>query len=179
MDAGHELGHVVIHGHRPPPTSDKDPRRKVMEQQAFQFAGAFLLPAQSFESDFWSRTLEEPLALKPKWRVAVAAIIMLASHLGLISDRKQLRLWKRAEPFDDEWSPERPVLLRRSFELMLEAKVVSVDRILNHVKLLATYIEDLAGLPRERISDDPAPISFRERELAFVRHHKLALPRFR
>ena len=169
MDAAHELGHILLHRHCPAPTSDKDPRHKVMEQQAFRFAGAFLLPADSFGSDVWSCTLEEFLALKPKWRVAVSAMILRASHLGLISEDKQRRLWqqysrrrwKKGEPFDAEWTPEQPVLLRRSVELVLDAGAASVDRFLSELKLPPTDIELLAGLSPGTLSHGPSPIRFR------------------
>jgi len=190
MDAAHELGHAVVHRNCPAPTSDKDPRHKVMEQQAFRFAGALLLPRESFANEVWTCSLEELLALKPKWRVAVAAMILRSAHLGLISESQQLRLWKqyssrrwkKAEPFDDEWTPEQPVLLRRSIELMLEEKVTSVDQFLSAIKLPATDIEDLAGLSPGTISDGPSPIAFRggrastdasdSNVLSFERHAK-------
>ncbi len=172
MDAAHELGHIVIHRNCPPPTSEKDPLHKLMEEQAFRFAGSFLLPEESFANEVWSCTLDELLALKAKWRVAVAAMIMRAASLRLISKPQEGRLWrqyssrkwKKGEPYDDEWSPEQPFLLRRSFEMMLESKVVSIDRVLNEIKLPATDIEVLAGLPHGTISNGPSPISFRKNE---------------
>ncbi len=169
MDVGHELGHVVLHPRCPRPKSDKDPNHKLMEQQAFRFAGAFLLPAESFAQDIWSASLEELLALKPKWRMAVSAMILRAAHLGLISENQKdklwrqhtFRKWKRSEPYDDEWSTEQPALLRRSFELIREAGVASVDRILNEIKLPASDIESLAGLPRGSLTEGIIPLTFR------------------
>jgi Zn-dependent peptidase ImmA (M78 family)/transcriptional regulator with XRE-family HTH domain len=172
MDAAHELGHVVLHRNGAQPAGAKDPRQKLMERQAFRFASAFLLPAESFAADVWSCSLDELLGLKPKWRVSVSAMIMRAERLGLISESQTQRLWrhystrrwKRGEPFDDEWSPEQPVFLRRSLELLLGERVVSIDRILNDVKIPATDIEDLTGLPRGTLSEGPIPIAFRESE---------------
>jgi Zn-dependent peptidase ImmA (M78 family)/transcriptional regulator with XRE-family HTH domain len=169
MDAAHELGHIAVHRHVASPKSDKDPRHKVMEEQAFKFAGAFLLPAESFASDAWSFTLDELVALKKKWRVSVSAMIMRARRLNLISAEHEEKLWKqygtrrwrKAEPLDDELVPEQPAYLRRALELMLAANVVSTDSILNEIKIPATDIEDLTGLPRGAISDGPVPIAFR------------------
>jgi Zn-dependent peptidase ImmA (M78 family) len=166
------LGHVVLHRNGAQPAGAKDPRQKLMERQAFRFASAFLLPAESFAADVWSCSLDELLGLKPKWRVSVSAMIMRAERLGLISESQTQRLWrhystrrwKRGEPFDDEWSPEQPVFLRRSLELLLGERVVSIDRILNDVKIPATDIEDLTGLPRGTLSEGPIPIAFRESE---------------
>lgn len=173
MDAAHELGHVVVHGRCSPPASEKDPLHKVMEGQAFRFASTFLLPAESFSQDVWMASLDEFLALKPKWKVAIAAMIMRCHRLGIVSDEQSSRLWaqysggrrrwKRAEPFDSEWQPEQPLLLRRSIELILKERVASVDELLNEIRLPATDIEDLAGLPRGTISEGAIPISFRER----------------
>lgn len=172
MDAAHELGHVVIHMHCAEPANEKDPLHKLMEQQAFRFAGAFLLPAEGFSQDVWAGTIDEFLALKPKWQVAVSAMMMRARHLELISEAQidrlwrlyngRVRRWRYGEPFDDQWIPEQPLLLRRSFELLLSERVVSVDNILSEIRLSPTDIEDLAGLPRGTLSDGTTPIAFRQ-----------------
>ncbi len=172
LDAAHELGHVAMHRACPEPAGEKDPIHKLMEQQAFHFAGSFLLPAESFTSDLWSCTLDEFLALKPKWRVSVAAMIMRARRLNIISDVTERRLWmqysrrgwKRGEPFDGEWPPEQPVLLRRSFELMLFEGGMSPDQVLHELRLDPGDIEELAGLPRGMMINGPpgpTPIAFR------------------
>ncbi len=169
LDAAHELGHVALHRNCPEPSGEKDPRHKVMEQQAFRFAGAFLLPAESFANDLWSFSLDEFVALKLKFRVSVAAMIMRARRLDLVSETHERRLWsqysrrgwKRGEPFDDEWAPEQPVLLRRSFELMLDQGGISVDHVLGELRLDPSDVEDLAGLPRGTMSSGPTPIAFR------------------
>jgi hypothetical protein len=174
MDAAHELGHIVLHRRCPAPKSDKDPRHKLMETQAFRFATSFLLPSESFANDIFVCNLEELLAIKPKWRVSVAAMITRAAQLDLIAADQHARLrrtysnrkWKRREPFDDEWIPEQPVFLRRSLELVLGAGVASADSIVNDVRLPATDIEDLTGLPRGTLSDGPLPLSFRSSEEA-------------
>jgi Zn-dependent peptidase ImmA (M78 family)/DNA-binding XRE family transcriptional regulator len=168
MDAAHELGHMVIHYNCPTPSSEKDPAYKLMESQAFLFAGAFLLPSESFSDDVYTASLDEFLAVKPKWHVSVAAMIMRARQLGLITDDSERRLWvqynrrgwKRGEPYDDEWPPEQPVLLRRSFEMILDASVTSIDDIRNSIKIDSTDIEELASLPRGTISNGPTPIAF-------------------
>ena len=51
LDVGHELGHLVLHRHVPQDV--KEIHHNLIEKQAFRFAGALLLPATSFFSDFY------------------------------------------------------------------------------------------------------------------------------
>jgi Zn-dependent peptidase ImmA (M78 family) len=127
------------------------------------------MPVESFSQDVYTGTLQEFLGLKPKWRVSVVAMVMRARRLSLITERQDNRLWplisrngwRKSEPFDDRWTPEQPVLLRRSFELMLDERVVSADSIIDAIEIAPTDIEELTGLPRGTISDGPVPIAFR------------------
>ncbi len=154
FDLAHELGHLVLHRHFQR-TTDRD-RHKLMEKQAHQFAGAFLLPAETFASEVrMPVTLDDLLLLKRRWGVSVAAIMMRLHALGLLDEEAKLALFKRrsarwggkSEPGDGDRKPEQPRLLRRTIDLLVDENVMPLDAIPRHVGLAASDIEMLTGLP--------------------------------
>lgn len=156
FDLAHELGHLVLHRHIQR-TTDRD-RHKLMEKQAHHFAGAFLLPAETFASDVrMPVTLDDLLLLKRRWGVSVAAIMMRLHALGLLDEEAKLALFKRrsarwggkSEPGDGDRKPEQPRLLRRTIDLVVDENVMPLDAIPRHIGLAASDIEMLAGLPEE------------------------------
>ncbi|WP_406722003.1 XRE family transcriptional regulator [Streptomyces althioticus] len=120
FDAAHELGHLVLHGHTGK-IGDK-----VTESQAHEFAAAFLMPADDIRSELPER-LDWPafLRLKAKWHVSLAALLVRAKTLGVMSEHTytqgwkalSVRGWRKAEP-GPLGNPEAPVLLQRALELM-------------------------------------------------------------
>ncbi len=154
FDLAHELGHLVLHRHIQR-TTDRD-RHKLMERQAHHFAGAFLLPAETFASDVrMPVTLDDLLLLKRRWGVSVAAITMRLYALALLDEEGKLALFKRrsarwggkSEPGDGDRKPEQPRLLRRTIDLLVDENVMPLDAIPRHMGLAAFDIEMLAGLP--------------------------------
>lgn len=154
FDAAHELGHLVLHRHIGRVT---DPaRHKAMEKQAHRFAGAFLLPAQSFRRDIsLPVTLDSLLLLKQRWGVSVAAMIMRLEAIDIISSDESTALFKRrskrwgakVEPNDEMRPPEKPRLLKRTVDLLLTSGVLTAHGLEQHLGLAAVDIESLAGLP--------------------------------
>lgn len=80
----HELGHIVLHRY---PLPD-------MENEANQFASAFLMPAADIAPDLQRLTIERAAALKPYWKVSMAALIYKAKSLGVIDEGKSQYLWR-------------------------------------------------------------------------------------
>lgn len=121
LSLAHELGHTVMHFDR-----DLDP--KAAEDQANWFAGAFLLPRESFSSDIRGRlSLADLAALKRKWRVSMQAIAYRARRLGLIDERRYKSIcvqmshkqWRKAEPV--EISRESPRQVARMLKTHMDA----------------------------------------------------------
>ncbi len=155
FDLAHEVGHLVLHRHIQRTTDNA--RHKLMETQAHRFAGAFLLPAETFASEVHvPPTLDDLLLLKRRWGVSAAAIIMRLTALELLDDDGALILHKRrsarwggkSEPGDEDRRPEQPRLLRRTIDLLVEEKVMPLDAIPRHIGLAAGDVEALAGLPK-------------------------------
>ncbi|MCB5182673.1 helix-turn-helix domain-containing protein [Streptomyces antimicrobicus] len=129
FDAAHELGHLVLHG-----VTGKI-GDKATESQAHEFAAAFLMPASDIKSELPDR-LDWPalLRLKAKWHVSLAALLVRAKTLGVMSENAyaqgwkalSVRGWRKVEP-GSLGNPETPVLLRRALELTEKTGVSSGD----------------------------------------------------
>jgi Zn-dependent peptidase ImmA (M78 family) len=105
----HELGHVIMH--RMPSGS--------MDEEAFDFASEFMMPELEIRSSFFPLNLDRLVRLKMKWRVSMQWILRWANKLGAVSNSYYRALmmkisqqgWRKIEPFDSEWTLERPALL--------------------------------------------------------------------
>jgi len=139
-----------------------DPHRyKLMEDQAHRFAGAFLLPAETFAADVKTPvTLDSLLLLKQRWGVSVAAMVMRLWALKIIDDDAKSLLFKRrsarwgvkAEPGDDGRAPEQVRLLKRTIELLASSGVLPLEAVSGYVGLSASDIEKLTGLPQNYLT---------------------------
>lgn len=154
FDLAHELGHLILHRHIARPNERE--RYKQLEGQAHRFAGAFLLPAETFSSEVRTPvTLDDLLLLKRRWGASVAAMVMRLRTLKILDEEAAQLLFKRrsarwgakAEPGDEDRAPEQPRLLHRTIELLVDENVMPREAIPRHMGLAAHDIEKLAGLP--------------------------------
>lgn len=154
FDLAHELGHLILHKHIPRATDRV--RHNQMEKQAHAFAGAFLLPAETFANEIRTPiTLDSLLLLKQRWGVSVAAIIMRLEALEIISEEEKQILFKRrsarwgvrSEPGDESRAPEKPRLLKRSIDLLLSSGVMTRESLEHYFGLSSSDIEALSSLP--------------------------------
>lgn len=170
FDAAHELGHALFHKAVDGARFGRAAEYALYEIQAHRFAAAFLLPAEAFANEFYSATLDSLQAIKAKWKVSIAMMIKRAQDLGFISDETAKKLWinysrrrwRGNEPLDDKLVPEQPRLLRRSFELLLEKRIIAKEHITTQLPFAPVDIERLAGLDvgfiSERSPDVDPPI---------------------
>ncbi|WP_280156395.1 XRE family transcriptional regulator [Piscinibacter sp. XHJ-5] len=154
FDLAHELGHLILHKHIARP-NERD-RYKQLELQAHRFAGAFLLPAETFSKEVRTPvTLDDLLLLKRRWGVSVAAMVMRLRALKVIDEdgaqalfkRRSARWGMKSEPGDGDRPPEQPRLLRRTIDLLVESNVLPREAIPRQIGLAAFDIAMLAGLP--------------------------------
>jgi Zn-dependent peptidase ImmA (M78 family)/predicted transcriptional regulator len=174
FDLAHEIGHLILHKFIP--RSDERDRYNQMEKQAHRFAGALLLPSETFADEVrLPPNLDNLLILKQRWGVSVAAMMMRLHALGLLSDEAKLSLFKRrsarwgskAEPGDGKWEPETPRLLRRTIDLLVSEGILAVEDIPRYLGLSPLDVEKLCGL-RENYFNSPAQVV----DLATLRHAK-------
>ncbi len=154
FDLAHELGHLILHRYIARPTERE--RHNQLEKQAHHFAGAFLLPAETFSNEVRTPvTLDDLLLLKRRWGVSVAAMVMRLRALKILDEDGAQSLFKRrsarwggkAEPGDGDRAPEQPRLLRRTIDLLTDQNVMPREALPRHIGLGAHDIEKLAGLP--------------------------------
>lgn len=143
MSASHELGHLVMHQPLPANTD--------VHQEADRFAGAFLMPADSFRADVpASTTLDTFLQIKMKWGVSVQAAIVRANHLGLITERKYRTLfqalsakgWRKQEPLSNRVPLERPRAFRQIVEIVY-GKQLDYRKIAEDISYPEPFVRDL------------------------------------
>ena len=142
----HELGHLVMHRFPTP----------AMEQEANEFASAFLLPAADIKPAFSSRkmTLELLASLKPEWQVSMQSLLMRASSLGNISPNQSRYLWQQIsargwrlrEPAELEIPPERPSVLDSIIRTHLDALGFSLAELARLVPLHEQEFASMYGV---------------------------------
>ncbi len=161
MDAAHELGHLILHRFVEPQQLRTPGFHKLLEQQAFRFGSAFLMPS-SWLKELWAPTLDAFLALKARWKVSIAAMISRSENLGVVNADQAQRLWinynrrqwRKNEPLDDKLIPEEPRIIKRCLELLLEDRTKTRDQILLDLNLNSRDVEQLAGLPSGFLSSN-------------------------
>ena len=98
----YELGHLILNG-RLARTVEK-------ERACHRFAGAFLIPADALIEQLGrSRNWIEPRELqliKEAWGVSMAAVMLRARALGVITPNTAAKMWQRFE--DNGWDKREP-----------------------------------------------------------------------
>jgi Zn-dependent peptidase ImmA (M78 family) len=159
FDAAHELGHLVMH-------PDPEPGNKTMERQAHAFAASFLMPADQVRDELptkapTKRDQGHLLGLKRTWGVSVAALYYRARELKTISPEAHrnamIRLsdwgWRKSEP-GDLGPYERPTLLRRGLDLVVESTGTSEDTIANALGIPSDRLNEICGPGRPIVGVD-------------------------
>jgi Zn-dependent peptidase ImmA (M78 family) len=81
FNAAHELGHLVLHG------EDQTPHGQEAEQEANQFAAAFLMPrAGVLAQGLTNASVSRVLVAKQRWNVSAMAMAHRANELGLMTE---------------------------------------------------------------------------------------------
>jgi Zn-dependent peptidase ImmA (M78 family) len=124
----HELGHLIMHSL---PNQD-------MEEQADLFASEFLMPELEIRPQLQRVDLTVLAVLKRVWRVSMAALLVRAKQLKVITQAKYTALWKqmsalgfrRREPGELDLAPETPRLLDELLAFHRERLSMSLDDLL-------------------------------------------------
>jgi Zn-dependent peptidase ImmA (M78 family)/transcriptional regulator with XRE-family HTH domain len=124
FDFAHELGHLIMH-------QGIETGCRTTEQQANNFASAFLMPRSAFASEFprvrstylnWDSLIQ----MKVRWGVSLKAIIYRAKALGLLSPEKAKSAYiylskngyTKNERGDDLMLIEQPTMLQNAIDLL-------------------------------------------------------------
>lgn len=168
FDAAHELAHLCLHRWVGAEEIDDKARLKEIEREADHFAGAFLLPRQSFPNEIYSPRAESFVDLKARWKVSIQAMVYRAKDLGLFDERQVTNLykqisyknWRKIEPLDRGTKAiqfEEPLLLKKITELVFSSGRYSMDSFKADVALSDYDLEKLTGYSFVANSDEVAP----------------------
>jgi len=156
FDVAHEIGHLVLHQGIGQEEVENPKVLKKIENEANRFAGALLLPRQSFPNEVFTTRLDAFVELKRRWRVAIQAMVYRCKDLGIFDEYqitnlyKQIsaRKWRTREPLDDPDAlpGERPRTLRRAVSLAVSAGRKRSDDIPTELGLAPSTIEGLCDL---------------------------------
>lgn len=160
FDMAHELGHIVLHPWSEDIESLSKEDFKNREKQADMFAGAFLLPKDSFLQDIlqYPTDLNYYRHLKKKWKVSIQAMIVRAKQLNVITASQyqyMFRLlskkrWRMPEP-DDVRGELNESIFQGAIDLLFENNILSSKSLLydfkrNGICLYPDMIEKLLFL---------------------------------
>ena len=164
----HELGHMILHS-SVEITADN---LNVIEKQANRFAGALLLPQESFSREVLGTSLNHFLFLKEKWGVAISAMAYRAKDLDILSDNQFSYLMrqmnalkiKKREPLDELFQVPKPGILADSIRLLIDKRVQSRAQIEDALALNLSDVESLCGLSPGDLDTRVVPFSLRVTE---------------
>jgi len=159
-DLAHELGHLVLHKSIRKTDFSLKSEFNLIEEQADRFAGAFLLPSETFTLDFSIPTLDVLRMLKEKWKTSIAMMIKRCENLGIIDKNYAKNLWisyyrrdwRKKEPLDDILPIEQPRFIRRCFETLIKENVQTKNDLIARLPF-ANDMEQLACLPKGYLSE--------------------------
>lgn len=167
FNVGHELGHLVMHRFLPPGTLGRTDAYHLVESQAHRFAGAFLLPADTFAEEIHVPSLDVLIALKARWNVSAATMLQRMLDLEFITAEqfKRLRIayskrkWNKGEPLDAETPVEEPRLLSRSLDLLLVHKLQTREQMRQHIG--SKLVEEITCSRPGLLSDQQPDVQIR------------------
>ncbi len=163
LDLAHELGHLFLHRGVTEAQLRHPDMFRLIEDHAFRFGAALLLPEHSFLEDLYSVSLDALLALKLKWKVSIAMMIERLKDLSIVNHEQHKRLrinysarqWNRAEPYDREIETEKPEYLGKATKLMFDGRVQTIDQFSANTGFSKEWIGRLLNISPVLISPKP------------------------
>ena len=157
FDIAHELGHLLMHADY---YSEEDLKNSAihekLENEADRFAGAFLLPKESFSKDVFSTSIDHFIQMKAKWVVSIGCMIYRCDTLGILSsnqikylkDQMTTRVYWRKEPLDREMPVEKPFAHKQAILLLLENGIITPRQLVEETGCSAEEIEQYCYLDK-------------------------------
>lgn len=146
----HELGHLIMHI----PFSEEadfydNEDLNIVEKQADQFAGAFLIPTHQARYQFKDLTYSKLSELKMHWKVSKQAIIYRAKDAGAISETKFKNLFIELSRFGERKTEKVEIQIDQP---TLFNKIIQFHE--TRLELTKKQIaEDLAGITEADFND--------------------------
>lgn len=153
FDLAHELGHLILHSWVQSDDIVKKEISERIEKEADRFAGAFLLPAESFANDMVSISINHLFNLKPYWKVSAGAMIYRMSDLDIVTENQlrylkmKMRPYWRKEINEDKIYFEEPSLFKIVIEIIKEHGIKTSEDILREIPFYKKDIDSMCNLP--------------------------------
>lgn len=174
FDVAHELGHKVLHDPYLNLDDLSKEEFKQIEQEANDFAAAFLLPKDSFLRDvsIHPNDLMYYKLLKKKWCVSISAMVMRAYKLGAITNGTYQYMqrsisqkgWRTVEPLDEIKDVREPVSMKQAIELLIENEYITGEKFMGKLSkdyglsLFREEVEELLGLEKGYLKSESLPV---------------------
>lgn len=174
FDLAHELGHLILHKG----VNNDVIENPMIEKQANYFASCLLLPKATFINEFpqfhraripWDRLFE----MKLRWKVSIAALLMRAHELGLISDSARQKAfihishkgWRTCEPADRSDHPkhielEEPEMIKNAVNLLMNTHKDFLPKMKQELNLSNDLIRQIINMPDISNADFEFPKSY-------------------
>lgn len=158
LDLSHELFHLMYHHEiTTEDIMNDEALHKKLEEQANKFAGAFLLPKETFLKDITDISFYNLAGIKKKWGVSIQAMIQRLYNLGQITSNQRVYLITRIkdrknELFDEQIRPEKPVLINNAFKYLINNGITK-DYISENTNLSIEHIINLTSIDPEIFQD--------------------------
>lgn len=166
FNLAHELAHLALHADVELNGGNLDR----IERQANRFAGAFLLPRETFSREVLGSSLAFFKSLKARWGVAIAAMAYRARDMGILSENQYSYLFRqmnalkirKVEPLDDAFPVNRPGVLAEGVRMLVEHGVHTRAQIETSLGLNLRDVEAIAGLPEGYLDQKVVRMRFRD-----------------
>lgn len=167
FNLAHELGHIVLHEFID--ENEYYENHKEIESQANQFASSFLLPKESFVNEYFSSDIPHLIRMKKRWKVSMQAITMRAKDIGIISTDSCNNIFRRIsyagyrtiEPLDNEIEVNKPQLLKRSIELIIDNNIITKENLIESLCIPKRYLTKILNLDDNYFNNDSKIVDFK------------------
>lgn len=175
FDIAHELGHLLMHAdYYSNEDFEKKPIKEKLEDEANRFAGALLMPKDSFSKDVFSSSIDHFIQLKHKWKASISSMIYRCDTLGILSDNQikylkdqmTKRSFWRNEPLDNKIQIEKPFMCKQAINLLLDNDILTPLQISEDIGCYPEEIEKYCYLEKGTLSvkiDTSNVISLKDR----------------
>lgn len=141
FDIAHELGHLLLH-YKVEFTNLNRKEHKAIENEANLFAGAFLLPEESFLEDLGTiarvTNPDSYIDLKKKWKTSLQVLGYRAANLGILDSKKHRNFYAalhrkgylKREPLDESLSIQKPQKIKSIIDLVAKKGLIDIRKMM-------------------------------------------------
>ncbi|WP_080872030.1 XRE family transcriptional regulator [Oceanobacillus timonensis] len=142
FDIAHELGHLLLH-YRVEFTNLDRKEYRALENEANQFAGAFLLPEHVLQEEFQSiarpTNPDAYIDLKKKWFVSIQVLGYQALKLGILDSKKHRNFYaalhrkgyQKQEPLDDTLPIQKPQKIKSIIVYAVKESIIDIRHMID------------------------------------------------